>query len=384
LSTTFKADVAIVGAGPAGAACALALKNSGLRIAWIDKSAFPRDKVCGDAIPSNVQRVLQTIDPTLNQNFLQHFTQKEVIEGCRFVAPDLSSFDLTFATKGHAAQRIHFDHFMFDMAMQSNALITPYLNAEIQHIDAAEQETILRLNNNVAIHAAMVIGCDGANSLIRKKLAPPFIRKHENIAAVRAYYHNISELSHQLLEIHLVKGYMPGYFWIFPLPDNQANVGFGMVNKHIAAHHVDLKQAMNQIISSPRFKHRFANATTDGRMVGYGLPCGGRNNPISGHRFLLCGDAASLINPATGEGIGNAMISGMLAAQHLITCFNEQKFHAAFNQQYDKAVYQRLLADLRMQRWLQHLTSNRAWLVNAALKLVSRNEFIRNRVRRFF
>ena len=84
----------------------MALKDAGLNIVWIDKTTFPRDKVCGDAIPSNVQRVLSSIDVSLNEKFLQHFSEKVQVEGCRFIAPDKSSFDLTFVTKGHAAKRL--------------------------------------------------------------------------------------------------------------------------------------------------------------------------------------------------------------------------------------------------------------------------------------
>jgi geranylgeranyl reductase family protein len=384
LQTEHHADVAIVGAGPAGSACVMALKESGLRIAWIDKSTFPRDKVCGDAIPSNVQRVLKQIDPLLNERFLNQFTEKLTIEGCRFVSPDLSSFDLTFTTKGHASKRIDFDHFLFDMANEVNSSVTHFLKAEIKTLAVSSSGAKIELHDGNIIHAKMIVGCDGTNSFVRKKLAKPFVQKHENIAAVRAYYSNVADLSHNLLEIHIVKNYMPGYFWIFPMKNNAANVGFGMVNKYIAQSSTDLKIALKEIVSSERFSQRFKDATTDGVISGYGLACGGRKNPISGERFLLCGDAASLINPATGEGIGNAMISGRIAAQHLISCFEKQQFNASFNHSYDKMVYKKLLKDLRIQRFLQKLTADREWLINFALKKVSRHEFVREQVRKFF
>lgn len=384
MQTLQQTDVAIVGAGPAGSACVMALKDSGLRIAWIDKSFFPRDKVCGDAIPSNVQRVLNQIDPQLKERFIQTFSEKLTIEGCRFVAPDLSSFDLTFTTKGHASRRIDFDNFLFQTAQEVNPHVTTYLQSEIKAIETSATGASIELSDGRIIQSKMIVGCDGTNSLVRKKLAEPFIRKQENIAAVRAYYSNVSDLNHRLLEIHIVKGFMPGYFWIFPLKNNMANVGFGMVNKYISRHSTDLKKALTQIVLSKRFAPRFAHAATDGVISGYGLACGGRRNPISGNRFLLCGDAASLINPATGEGIGNAMISGRFAALHLIACFEQQHFDIAFNQSYDDMVYNKLLKDLRIQHLMQKITADREWLINFALKKVSKHEFIREQVRKFF
>ena len=384
MQTEKEVDVAIVGAGPAGSACVMALKDSGLRIAWIDKSAFPRDKVCGDAIPSNVQRVLNLIDPQLKERFIQSFSEKLTIEGCRFVSPDLSSFDLTFSTKGFASRRMDFDHFLFSTALEINQTTTSFLKSEIKTIETSTHGVRIEFTDGKFIQAKMIVGCDGTNSLVRKKLGEPFIRKHENIAAVRAYYSNVSDLNHQLLEIHIVKGFMPGYFRIFPMKNNMANVGFGMVNKYISRHSTDLKKALKQIIASERFAKRFEHATTDDVISGFGLACGGRKNPISGERFLLCGDAASLINPATGEGIGNAMISGRFAALHLISCFEKQCFDAKYNQLYDQMVYNKLLKDLRIQRFMQKLTADREWLINFALRQVSKHEFIRERVRKFF
>mgnify|MGYP000976819621 FL=1 len=222
----------------------MALKDAGLNIVWIDKATFPRDKVCGDAIPSNVQRVLKSIDGLLNEKFLQHFTEKVQVEGCRFIAPDKTSFDLSFVTKGHAAKRLHFDHFLFNMAKECNSHVSFIGDASVESIVNSATDVTVRLADGRTIEGQVIVGCDGANSIVRKNLAQPFINKKENIAAVRAYYSNVADLEHKMLEIHIIKGYMPGYFWIFPLPENQSNVGFGMVNRFITNRRIDLKEAL--------------------------------------------------------------------------------------------------------------------------------------------
>lgn len=123
------------------------------------------------------------------------------------------------------------------------------------------------------------------------------------------------------MEIHLLKGYMPGYFWIFPLPDNTYNTGFGMVTSAIKEKKINLRKTLLNIIHSDKqIQKRFTNAVALETPIGYGLPTGSRKVPISGERFLLAGDAASLIDPATGEGIGNAMLSGIIAGKHAVMC----------------------------------------------------------------
>jgi geranylgeranyl reductase family protein len=378
-------DVLIVGAGPAGAACVLALKDSGLKIGWIDKSNFPRDKVCGDAIPSTVQKVFASIDEKLKQHFLNNFIQKKTIEGCRLVSPDHSYFDLTFVNKGHSATRFEFDNYLVELACATNPSVYPFFGNALSDIQYEGKNVMASLENKKSLSAKIIIGCDGAHSIVQKKLAGRFIGKAENIAAVRAYYSNISGLEHNMLEIHFIKKFMPGYFWIFPLNNKLSNVGFGMVTKYISKNKTDLKRALEQIIvENPSIAKRFANAETNGKTEGFGLPCGGTKRKISGNNFLLCGDAASLINPATGEGIGNAMISGRLAGAHILNCFEADCFDASFNSRYDKLVYNKLLSDLKIQKMLQSITADRGWLVNFALKQVSKHEFIRERVRKFF
>lgn len=155
----------------------MALKDAGLNIVWIDKATFPRDKVCGDAIPSNVQRVLKSIDGSLNEKFLQHFTEKVQVEGCRFIAPDKTSFDLSFVTKGHAAKRLHFDHFLFNMAKECNSHVSFIGDASVESIVNSATDVTVRLADGRTIEGQVIVGCDGANSIVRKNLAQPFINK---------------------------------------------------------------------------------------------------------------------------------------------------------------------------------------------------------------
>jgi flavin-dependent dehydrogenase len=88
---------------------------------------------------------------------------------------------------------------------------------------------------------------------------------------------------------------------------------------------------------------------------GYGLPLGSKKRNLSGAKFLLAGDAAALIDPFSGEGIANAIRSGRIAAEHVIKCFEQNNFSAAFNKAYDREIYHRMWKEFKISRTLQNL-----------------------------
>lgn len=307
------------------------------------------------------------------------------MKGCRLISPSNTIFDLLFDTQGHAATRMEFDNFLFNLACAENKTLHVFENTAVKNISCYNDNTAIETTNGETLTAQIIIGADGAQSVVAKQLANFSVNKNYYIGAVRAYYKNILDVETDLLEIHFLKNYMPGYFWIFPLQNNMANVGFGMASNYIAKRKIDLRKSLSEIIETvPTLIKRFAQAQCISPATGFGLPTGGRKLSISGNNFLLCGDAASLINPATGEGIGNAMISGRLAAEQVLKCFKENNFSSSFNKQYDRAVYKKLHSDLRIQHIIQKIVGNKEWLVNFALKQISKHEVIRKRVQKFF
>jgi flavin-dependent dehydrogenase len=104
-----------------------------------------------------------------------------------------------------------------------------------------------------------------------------------------------------------------------------------------------------------RFRNRFQFAKALETVKGFGLPLGSKQRQLSGDRFLLTGDAASLIDPFSGEGIGNAIRSGRVAASHIVNCFKKKNFSAAFNLEYDREIYRRMRKELQLSRRMQKL-----------------------------
>ncbi|AYB31646.1 geranylgeranyl reductase family protein [Chryseolinea soli] len=374
-------DVIICGAGPAGSTCALALGDSGLRVAVLEKSSFPRDKTCGDAVAAYVPKVLATINSGLTKS-LEGFTEKVNVNTCRLVAPNQKAFDLRFSQTGFISRRMDWDNFLFEnAAAQSNT--TFFLNHTISDVTITSDGVTVTAGNT-EFKGKMVIGCDGAHSVLNRKVTGTRPDPAHHCGAVRAYYSNVSGIPDHTFEIHLVKDLLPGYFWIFPVKNNLANVGLGVLSSVVSKRRMDLRASLQRVVDEiPYISDRFKNAERVGKVEGFGLPLGSRKVPMSGDRFMLCGDAASLIDPLSGEGIGQAIVSGRYAGWHAKTCFDKNDFSASHMKQYDAQVYQKFWSRHRKNYYIQQLMNNE-WLLNGVFNAALKSSVFRNVVSKSF
>lgn len=376
-----KFDVAIVGAGPAGCACAMQLGGKGFQVALLDKHDFPRDKVCGDALSSDVLNQFYRIDSSLALQF-KEFPDKKVSGGVRFYSPDHNRLDISFDNRygnenaGFISRRIDFDNFLFEQ-VKSLSDVTIFLNHEVHEVVRSENHLELQTGiGNIA--AKLVLGADGANSAVKKLLLPDPIERDHHCAGLRQYFENVTGFhpDHHI-ELHFYKDLLPGYFWIFPLPGNRANVGLGMLSSVVSKRKVNLKKKLSEIIHHhPNVKHRFAQARPLESSKGFGLPIGSKKRRLSGNRFLLLGDAAGLIDPFVGEGIGNAIRSGRVAAAHVENALVKNRFDADFNLRYDNEIYSRMGRELKLGRSLQNIARH-AGIFNFIVGKANRNESVR-------
>ena len=317
-------DLAIVGAGPAGCTCALLLAGKGMNVALIDKAIFPRDKICGDALSPDVINQLHLIDKKLAERFLTTLTKKAA-NGIRFIAPNFKALDIQFtnpaypASAGFIAKRLEFDNFLFDQVKQDPG-ITIFQGQPVKKLERLDDEVRIATTDQTIL-AKMVVGADGANSVVKRKFGINKIDKEHYCAGVRQYFEGVANLeNHENIELHFYRELLPGYLLIFSLPNGQANVGIGMLSSEISKRKINLKDMLSDLIHHhPNLKERFMHANPLETVQGFGLPIGSRKLPCSGERFLLLVDAASLIDPFTGEGIVNAIRSGRVAAKHLLT-----------------------------------------------------------------
>ena len=380
--------IAIVGAGPAGTSTALFLTKMGIPHVLIDKATFPRDKICGDGISGKVVGLLKELDPELIGKLESRPDQFLPSWGVRFVAPNGKSIDLPFKKKGdtstHApgfvSKRMDFDAFLVDQL--NPALTQTFWNTHIR--DVAQNEGHFELSGTqngqpFICRAQVVVGAGGTQSVVARKLGDIQVKDSHLVAGLRAYYENVSETHPQnFIELHFISEMLPGYLWVFPLPNNQANVGIGMLSSALKKQKGNLQAIFERALKeNPELSRRFKNARVVQKVTGWRLPLGSEQRSISGNRFLLTGDAGALIDPFTGEGIGNAILSGKIAAQTLHKAVEKNNFSAEMLKQYDNNLYHKLGHELRVSYKIQQLVQ-RPWLFNFVISRVHNNPSLKD------
>ncbi len=368
-----KTNVCIVGAGPAGTIAALFLAKKGISCILADKAVFPRDKICGDGISGWVVSVLAELDDALlwklnRQPFLLHS------HGLRLSAPNGKMLDLPFLDSNHIStdippgyicKRIDFDQFLIEEA-KARSEIDVMEQAEVTGYSIQPDGILLETATGGTIHAQMAIFANGANSGFMKDPGGIIKTKKHTMTGLKAYFKGVTGTHEKnYVELHFLKGLLPGYFWIFPLPNGEANVGVGLDQETITRKKINLKKLMFDAIElEPHIKHRFIKAEQITPIQAYNLPLWDKPRKISGERYLLAGDAASLVDPVTGEGIGHAALCGMFAAHQAERALRSDDFSPGSMAQYDREVYDKIGKELyissKVPRFIRH-----AWLFNA-------------------
>ena len=385
--------IAIVGGGPAGCTASMVLSKNNIEHVLIEKDVHPRDKVCGDALSGKVFSVLKKINPDYVDEITNNPEEFLPSWGVTFYAPNGKGIDIPFyvhnenkRAPGFISKRIFFDEFIFKKALTdkvnilNNCLVTN-ANYENNKVNLIIKNSSRQFN----IKADIVIAADGERSVITKYLHKKKKNLNHFSAGIRAYYGGVRDLHPEnFIELHYLKEALPGYFWIFPLPNGGANVGLGMLSSHVSTKKINIKNLLIELINNDlRFKHRFKTAKPEGEIKGWGLPLAMKKNSISGNNYMLTGDAASLIDPFTGEGVSNAMISGYKAAEQAILCLKENNFSAGFMKQYDNSVYQRLGKELSLSKTLQQLVKY-PWLFNFVVNKARKNKTLQDTLRCMF
>ena len=358
-------DICILGAGPGGATAALHLANAGLSCLLLDRAAFPRDKICGDALSGKVLMELKRIDEALPAKLGALPTQVPSW-GIDFFAPNGRRLAIPFKPKfdkatdrpaGHVAKRLDFDNFLVE-EVRRRSEIDFRENADVARTERTSDgwQLLDRAGQEVATCRLLLVA-NGAQSEFARKVAGHALEPDHHCAGLRTYYRNVAGLSpDNFIELHFIKDFLPGYLWVFPLPNGQANVGVGMLSKTVAAKKINLRQRLDEILAThPTLAPRFAQAERLGPVRGFGLPLGSKRRTLSGAHYLLLGDAGSLIDPFSGEGISHAMVSGRHAAIWAAQALAKGDLSPAFLKNYDKAVYNRLWQELRLSRAMQRL-----------------------------
>jgi geranylgeranyl reductase family protein len=295
-------DVIVVGAGPAGSAAALgALRRSPhARVALLDAHSFPRDKSCGDGIAPDCFDELRN----LGVSGVEHGYAP--VDRLRFRTPSGRDVLALPPRANRVIPRTVFDARLVEAAVGAGATL---LQGRVRGLAAGRENVTLDLGRSAGVtplQAKVVIGTDGANSTVRRALGLPGNPPSATAVAMRAYAPAPAGIPEQL--IHTIGDGWPAYAWSFPIGDGRANIGFGMLKENLEGRGRNgLTEPLARLLP-----HQPPEPGSD-RAAHLPLSTWRPRQPDG--RVLLAGDAASLINPLTGEGIFYAILSGRLAGE---------------------------------------------------------------------
>ncbi|MCC7261510.1 MAG: NAD(P)/FAD-dependent oxidoreductase [Candidatus Latescibacteria bacterium] len=383
-STDDTYDLIIVGGGPAGATATLYAARHRLRVLLLDKARFPRDKICGDALSGKSIAILHELDLLEKIRQLPGAPIRAIVFG----SPAHDELRAQISRHQHrdlltgkvmpmdcfVIRRQVLDAFLFGEARErAAACIEDFAVQDLLFDEGRVCGVRGRERGGPAreFRGRLVLGCDGFNSIVSRKAG---LYEHDPrhwLVALRCYYENVADL-HDQIELHYVDEVKPGYFWVFPLENGGANVGIGMLHEHIKKRQINLRESLQQVISRPPFARRFANARPLEEPVGWNLPVASKRRRIHGEGFMLLGDAASLIDPFTGEGIGNALYSARVAVDTAAEALAAGDTSAAFLRRYEERLWQALGDELRISTRLQKLGQYRP-LLNLVIRKASRD-----------
>lgn len=375
-------DILIVGAGPAGATTSLFLSKMGIPHIIVDAAKFPRDKICGDGLDLKVFRVLQHLDPAItvsevfdNQDFLQSWGARIITPNGRateFVQPEPAAGE-PLRSVLWTAKRLHFDQFLVKKIDSRFANFLPETKVEKIERDGNAWRVQAKKSNGeeLEISTRLLIGADGDHSVVLRSIGERGIERRHYAGTLRQYWRGVGGLHPKnLIEVYLPKGMPLSYFYIFPLPNGEANVGYGMVSELIAKNKYNLKDLFKKLLyEDPCMAPRFRDAEPLEEPIGWGIPLASRRRKNFGDGYLLVGDAASLVCPTSGEGIGTGMISGYIAAHFAQKALIAKRFDAGIFQNYDREVYRRLEDEISV---FQNLMRFQPWrLYDLGINLIT-------------
>lgn len=323
------ADVIVVGAGPGGSATAAYLADHGLDVLLLEKSAFPRDKICGDGLTPRATKELISLG--VDTTGWQRTRGLRIKGGGHTLALDWPQTD-TFPAHGLVRTRAQLDETLARHAEKKGAQLhertsvtAPVRNGSgrVVGVTAKRVDDHGRASGEtVTYHAPVVIASDGVSSRLATAVGRPKREDRVMGVAVRAYYR--TPRRDDYLESHLElwtrddngnRILMPGYGWLFPLEDGRTNVGLGTLDTTSAFQKTDYKDVMRRWVADIDADWHLEHDESAGPIRGAALPMGFNRTPLYADGLLLVGDSGGMVNPFNGEGIDYALEAARLGAE---------------------------------------------------------------------
>jgi geranylgeranyl reductase family protein len=364
-----RVDVLVAGAGPAGVAAAITAAERGLDVIVLDSATFPRDKTCGDGLTASALRLLERLGlPRAALGCDSYASVHEVI----IMSPSGRRVALPMPADGEHAgvvSRMRLDAALVDLA-------------RVRGVEVREGSGVARLEPTAhGVHvsstdgdyiARFVIAADGHFSSVRRAWQPDAGPALGEWHAARQYFSGVDD---RRLWVAFERDLLPGYVWVFPLPDGRANVGFGVLRDGRRGH--ELKELWGDLLQRPVLREILgSDATPEDRVRAWPIPTRYDPASLADGRVLFAGDAAAVVDPMTGEGIAQAIETGMLAAAAVADLRFTPADPRAVGDRYRRAVARALGADLRCASALQRLLA-RPLAARAAIRAVATSDWTR-------
>jgi len=353
-------DVLVVGAGPAGISAAIGAHQSGRSVLVIDKATFPRDKCCGDGLTTLALRELETlgIQPEQVNNWMG-------VDAAWLRSPSGREVRVPLPSEGHfaaIAPRLDLDAALVRHAQDLGVEI-----AQGHGIDVGQGSNAVRDRGTAidvavtgigTVRARQVIAADGMWSPVRKALGLHEAGYLGEWHAFRQYAQHVEGPAANRLYVWFEKDLLPGYAWSFPLPGGRVNIGFGLLRSQ-GRRTGEMADLWDNLLQRPHIRAALGpRAELEGRHTAWPIPARINRAVLSAPRVMFVGDAAAATDVLTGEGIGQALLTGRLAGEAVRD--HDPLDPDAGRLAYERAARHHLVADHKM---------------SAALGWVLRSEF---------
>ena len=362
--------VLIIGAGPSGTACAATLHRLGHEVVVVDKATFPRDKCCGDGLTTNALRILEGLnfDPSRVADW-QTCSDVEMrsFSGRKIDLP-LPSIGGQFAA---IAPRAQFDHALVEHCRDIG--ITIHEGCAFESITHHDTNGIsVQVENLGELTVDYVVAADGMWSPVRKSLGlstPGYLGEWH---AFRQYIGNVHGSANEKLHIWFDKDLLPGYAWSFPLPDNRVNFGFGILRTSDRSTKY-MNDLWRDLLTRPYITETLGeHFVPEDRHTAWPIPARIHDAVRSSGRVLFIGDAVCATDTLTGEGIGQALETGIAAGEAIHECDTAADVRDSYSHKIDSL----LLADHRTSSVLSRMLTYPV-VARMVLALVDTNNWTR-------